>query len=60
MFLEKHGFECEEIDISTDDQAMNEMIEKSGQKGVPVVDIDGEFIVGFEKDRISELLGIKD
>ena len=60
LFLKERGFECEEIDISSDDQARDEMVEKSGQIGVPVVDIDGEFIVGFDKTKISELLGIKE
>lgn len=34
------------------------MIEKSGQRGVPVVDINGEIVVGFNQDRIDDLLGI--
>jgi len=35
-----------------------EMIEKSGQYGVPVIDIDGEIIVGFDRTRIDALLGL--
>jgi len=60
MFLDKYGLKYEDVDVSSDDQALKEMMEGSGQKGVPVVEIDGEFIVGFEKDRMSELLNIKE
>ena len=35
------------------------MIKKSGQMGVPVIEIDGQFIVGFDKEKIKESLGIK-
>jgi len=36
------------------------MIQKSGQMGVPVIEIDEKFVVGFDKEKISQLLGIKD
>jgi glutaredoxin 3 len=39
-------------------QASQEMMDKSGQMGVPVLDIDGQIIVGFDKDAISKALGI--
>jgi glutaredoxin 3 len=35
-----------------------EMIEKSGQYGVPVIDIDGEIVIGFDRARINALLGL--
>ncbi|MFH1582478.1 MAG: glutaredoxin domain-containing protein [bacterium] len=57
-FLKDNKIEFEDIDISSDDAAREEMIEKSGQMVVPVVDINGEFIIGFEKKKISKLLGI--
>ena len=44
--------------MSTDHDALHEMVEKSGQLGVPVFDVDGEIIIGFDKPRLSELLGI--
>jgi len=34
------------------------MVQKSGQRGVPVIDIDGKIIIGFDKDSIDELLGL--
>lgn len=57
-FLEEKGVEFEEIDVSANDAAAKEMVERSGQMGVPVVDIDGEIIVGFDKEKISEKLGL--
>lgn len=58
-YLEKHDIKFEYIDVSKDEEALNEMLEKSGQMGVPVVDIDGEVIVGFDKKRIDQLLKIQ-
>ena len=59
-FLKEHNVEFEDIDVSADRDAAEYMVEKSGQTGVPVIQIDGEFIVGFDRERISELLGIKE
>lgn len=59
VFLTEKGFEYEEIDVASNEKAQEEMIQKSGQIGVPVLDIDGEIIVGFDKKRISGLLNIK-
>ena len=59
-FLKEKGFQFEDIDVGRDEKAAQEMIEKSGQMGVPVVEINGEIVVGFDKERISKLLGIKD
>ena len=57
-FLQEHNIEFEEIDVSEDKQAGQEMIQKSGQMGVPVIEIDGQMIVGFNKEEISKLLNI--
>ena len=59
-FLTDHDIEFEEINVAEDKEAAKEMIEKSGQMGVPVLDIDGEIVVGFDKKRIVELLKIKE
>ena len=59
-FLKEHNVEFEDIDVSKDEEARKELVEKSGQMGVPVVEIDGEIIVGFDKEKISELLRIKE
>ena len=56
-YLNEKGVEFEGIDVSSDQAAAQEMIEKSGQMGVPVIDIEGEIIVGFDKSKIDEALG---
>lgn len=58
QFLKQHNIKFEDIDVSEDLKIQEEMIKKSGQMGVPVVDIDGEIIVGFDKEKISKLLKI--
>lgn len=58
-YFRSKNLEFEEIDVSRDEKKALEMIEKSGQMGVPVVEIDGEIVVGFDKERIEELLKLK-
>jgi len=60
QFLKEKEIEFEDIDVGADQKAAEEMVEKSGQRGVPVVDIDGEIIVGFDKEKISKILNIKE
>ncbi len=55
-FFRENNISYEEKDISVDDKAREEMVAKSGQLGVPVVDIDGRIIVGFDEAAIKELL----
>ena len=59
-FLQEHDIAFEEVNVAQDRQALEEMVQKSGQMGVPVTEIDGKIIVGFNKEKISELLNIKD
>lgn len=59
-YLKGRNFEFEDIDVSKDENAMEEMIKNSGQIGVPIVDIDGEIVIGFDKERINQLLKIKE
>lgn len=59
-FLKENNIEFKDIDVSKDKKALDEMIEKSGQMGVPVVDINGEIIIGFDKEKITQLLNIKE
>ena len=58
-FFKEHKVEYEEKDVALDAAAREEMFSKSGQMGVPVIDIDGKFIVGFDEPRLREALGIK-
>jgi len=58
-FLRENKIEFEDIDVSADSQAAEEMIKKSGQMGVPVTEIDGKIVVGFDKEKLEKLLNIK-
>ena len=58
QFLKENGIQYNDIDVSSDQAKAQEMIDRSGQMGVPVLDIDGTVVVGFDKDKIMEALGI--
>lgn len=58
-FLKEHNIAYEERDVSTNAAAREEMIEKSGQMGVPVIKINDRIIVGFDKKSLSDFLPIK-
>jgi len=58
-YLDEKGIAYTSVDVSSDDVAQKEMIEKSGQMGVPVIDIDGKIVIGFDKKKIDEILGLK-
>jgi glutaredoxin 3 len=58
-FLAEKGLSFKEVDVSSDQAAVEEMVKQTGQMGVPVVVIDGESIVGFDKEKIENLLGKK-
>ncbi len=58
-FLKDNKISFIEYNVQEDRDKAQEMIQKSGQMGVPVIDIDGEIIVGFDKERIKQLLKIK-
>lgn len=57
-YLKSKGIAYEDINVSLDPAAAKEMIEKSGQRGVPVLDINGNIVVGFDKPQIDKLLGL--
>ena len=58
QFLKDNNVAFEDVDVSSGQQAGEEMVKKSGQMGVPVLDIEGEIIVGFDKEKIKQALGI--
>ena len=58
-FFKEQNVAYEEKDVATDAAARDEMIAKSHQMGVPVIDVDGKILVGFDKEGLSELLNIK-
>jgi len=55
-YLSSKAVAYEDLDVSKNREAAMEMINKSGQRGVPVIDIDGNIIVGFDQARIDSLL----
>lgn len=58
QFLKDNSILYEDLDVSQNQPAAEEMIQKSGQMGVPVLDIDGNIIVGFDKEKIKTALGL--
>ena len=57
-FLKDNNIEFEDIDVSRDKKAAEEIVMKTGQMGVPVVEIDGEIVIGFDRDKIKKLLNL--
>ncbi|MCI0542289.1 glutathione S-transferase N-terminal domain-containing protein [bacterium] len=59
-FFKQNGVEYEEYDVGTDATARSEMLEVSGQMGVPVITVEGypDPIVGFDKPRLMQALGL--
>lgn len=55
-YLTDKGVEFTDIDVSADQEKAQEMIQKSGQMGVPVLEVDGEVVVGFDQKKVDELL----
>lgn len=58
QFLKDNNITFEDVDVSSNAAAGEEMVAKSGQMGVPVLDIEGQIIVGFDRERIKSTLGI--
>lgn len=57
-FLAEKGILYQEHDVASDEVAREEMVRKSHQLGVPVIDIDGEIFVGFDRPTLAEALGL--
>ena len=58
-WLKRNKIEFEEIDVSTDLDSAKSMVEKTGQMGVPVTEIDGQFVIGFDINKLKEILKIE-
>lgn len=56
QYFDKLGVKYEDKDVEKDSNAMHEAVSKSGQMGVPVIDIDGTVILGFDRPRIDQAL----
>ena len=57
-YFAKHNIKYTDYDVAKDSAKAQEMIEKSGQMGVPVIYIDDEMMIGFDQSKIGKLLGI--
>lgn len=57
-YLDSKNVSYDDYDVSKDRDKATEMVQKSGQRGVPVIDINGEIIIGFNKAAIDKLLGL--
>ncbi|MFA6357825.1 MAG: glutaredoxin family protein [Candidatus Omnitrophota bacterium] len=57
-FLKENNIEFKNFDVAVDSGAADEMVKISGQMGVPVLDIEGEIIVGFDKEKIKQSLNL--
>ena len=57
-YFRKNGIPFTDYNVAVDFEKRQEMIEKSEQMGVPVIEIDGDVIVGFDQDRLKDALGL--
>lgn len=55
-YLDKQGVKYQERNVEEDMKYAQEAYQKSGQMGIPVIDIDGEIIIGFDRPRIDQTL----
>ncbi|MDP3948342.1 MAG: glutaredoxin domain-containing protein [bacterium] len=58
-FFKKNNVEYSELNVVNDEKAREDMIKKSRQLGVPVIDVDGEIFVGFDQAGLKKTLNIK-
>jgi len=58
QYLKDNNIQFTDYDVGSDSVKAQEMIKKSGQMGVPVIDVDGKYIIGFDKEKIKEALGL--
>jgi len=58
-FLKENNIEFESIDVTQDQEALGRVVEKTGQIGVPVIEIDGRFVIGFDKPELAGIFKIK-
>ena len=58
-YFRQQGIKFRDVDVSRDQAAARDMVRRSGQQGVPVIDIGGKIVVGFDRNKINQLLGIK-
>jgi len=57
-YFREKGIKFNDVDVSRDPAAARDMVRRSGQQGVPVIDIGGKVVVGFDRVKINKYLGI--
>lgn len=57
-FFATHNIQYSEVDVIQDEKAREEMIQKTGMMAVPVIDVDGQFLVGFNEPQLRKALGL--
>jgi glutaredoxin 3 len=55
-YFQEHGVQYKEVDVSADRNAARELVLRSRQFGVPVIDVDGTLVIGFDRRQLEELL----
>ncbi len=58
QYLKDNNIQFTEYDVGSDPDKAEEMIKKSGQMGVPVIEVDDKIVIGFDKEKIKEILGL--
>jgi glutaredoxin 3 len=58
QLLEDNGVAYQDFNVGADREARQEMVRKTGQMGVPVIEIDGDFVVGYDEGWLREKLGL--
>lgn len=58
-YFRERGIPFKDVDVSRDSAAARDMVRRSGQSGVPVIDIGGKIVIGFDRPKIDRYLGIK-
>ncbi len=57
-YLRTQGVHFKEVDVSRDPHAARDLVRRTGQMGVPVIEIDGRPVVGFDQRQVDRLLGL--
>jgi len=57
-YFREKGIKFRDVDVSRDPAAARDMVRRSGQQGVPVIDIGGKIVVGFDRNKINKYLGL--
>lgn len=58
VFFQNNGIDYDELDVQADLKAREQMLQESGQMGVPVIKVDNEIVIGFDEEHLRELLKV--